>query len=486
MPRRAAGLRWFEQGQAHEAAGRPTEALEAYRSSLREWPQAAAPWVGLARLLAANQQHADACECLRRAVGAEPGNAPVRAMFAQALAATGRTAEAEAEYRAALAAAPGPGGARLGPGGVLEDRGRPAEAAAAYRACLAHPGERARAFGSLLGLGRHVDLAADLPLANEALDEASDADAAQIGYGLGKELERRGEHDRAFAAWAAANAARRRDAGPFDRAAFDRQIDTLIDTFAPAFFAGRAGWGDLHARPLFVVGLPRSGTTLTEQILASHPACHGAGELDALSDLATGAPDRLGSAAPAWPRCAPDLAPEQIRALAADYLVRARATVPAGVAQVIDKAPLNFFHLGLVALAFPRARIVHCTRDPRDNGLSIFAENFAREQRWATDLADIAHYRQGYRRLMAHWQAVSPLAILEHRYEDAVADPEPAVRRLLAFAGLPWDPACLTFHDNPRAVQTPSRWQVRQPVYTASSGRWRRFEKHLGALTPDT
>jgi hypothetical protein len=155
---------------------------------------------------------------------------------------------------------------------------------------------------------------------------------------------------------------------------------------------------------------------------------------------------------------------------------------PAETLRSIDKQPLNFFQLGLVALALPGARIIHCIRDPRNNGLAVFSENFSLEQRWSTDLADIAHYWHGYRRLMNHWQSVTSLKILEVQYEQVIADFEPQVRRLLDFLQLPWDAACLDFHQHARAVQTPSRWQVRQPLYKTSVDRWRNFAAELQPL----
>ena len=159
----------------------------------------------------------------------------------------------------------------------------------------------------------------------------------------------------------------------------------------------------------------------------------------------------------------------------------ATRNAPADARCLVDKAPLNFFHLGLVARMFPRARVVWCRRDPRDIAVSVYAENFALDERLATDLGDIGHYINLQTRLMRHWQAESPLPVMELVYEELAADPEPSARRLVEFAGLDWDPGCLEFHRSERGVQTPSRWQVRQPIYTRSIGRW---HSHADALAP--
>ncbi len=232
---------------------------------------------------------------------------------------------------------------------------------------------------------------------------------------------------------------------------------------------------------MFIIGLPRSGTTLVEQILASHPQVHAAGELDALADLATATPDRVQRYDLSWPQTASELSGEHVSDIARAYLDRSAAPVGSAALRTVDKHPLNFRYLGLAALALPSARIIHCRRDIRDNALSIFAEDFTSEQRWATDIADIVHYGRNCRRIIDHWQEATELAFLDVDYEETVADLPGQARRLLDFLGLPWDPAVLDFHKVSRAIQTPSRWQVRQPIYTGSVGRWRR---HAAELAP--
>jgi hypothetical protein len=260
-----------------------------------------------------------------------------------------------------------------------------------------------------------------------------------------------------------------------DRAVLSARVDYLIATCTPDFFAARRRFGLGTDQPVFVVGLPRSGTTLTEQIIAAHPRLHGAGELDDLARIAASLAD------PPWHGAA-SLDAAQSRPVAAAYLKALREGTRARAIRISDKAPLNFFQLALAALLLPGARVLHCRRGARDNALSIYLENFNAEQRYATDFGDLAFFRREYQRLMAHWHSVLPLPILDVEYEATVADPERQARRIMAFLDVPWDSRCLNFHRASRAVQTPSRWQVRRPIYKDSIGRWRRYADAMPEL----
>jgi hypothetical protein len=258
------------------------------------------------------------------------------------------------------------------------------------------------------------------------------------------------------------------------------RVDAAIARFTPAAIASLQSQGNDSERPLFVVGMPRSGTTLVEQILASHESVHGAGELTfwqaAASTLqvAERTADRRPADGPG--------AAERLADIARDYLDHVRS-LGGTAARVIDKMPANFLHLGLIHSAFPRARIIHLRRDPRDTCLSIYFQHFAAIHPYATDLADLAHYYGEYARLMAHWRRVLPAeTLLEVPYEQLIADQEHWSRRIVAFVGLPWNPSCLEFHATPRVVITMSKWQVRQKIHSASAGRWRHYEPFLGPL----
>ncbi|MEM7360240.1 MAG: sulfotransferase [Pseudomonadota bacterium] len=476
------GLQWYQQGVAHLEQGDLQSALDAFRRSLKCNPGAAAAWIGLADVLERNQQFDQALECLHRACSVEPENPKVASRLARSLQRAGRVADARQAYRSALAIDSSSVPALLGAAELAEDEGEPQAAADLYRRVLTAEPHHAEALANILGLGKSVDVSEEMAAAKASMAERGDRDKALIGYGLGKALDRQGEFDHAFSVLTDANAARRRQAGAFDAAMFADRVSRQKSIFSADFFQQRADWGHASARPVFIVGLPRSGTTLTEQIIGSHANCHGAGELVVLSDLATATPDRLGIPDPAWPETAPMLTKQHAEALGQDYVRQVTENLPDSIQRVVDKAPLNFWHLGLLAIALPQARIIHCTRDIRDNGLSIFSQNFSLDQRWSTDLADIASYWMGYRELMAHWADVTGLQLLEVNYEDTVSDTEGQARRLLEFLDLEWDPAVLKFHTHQRAVQTPSKWQVRQPIYQTSAARWRRYEDYLSPL----
>lgn len=473
---------WFEQGVSLQRAGNLAGALEAFRHSLRMDAAVAAPWIGLAQVLEANSQFDDARGCLERAVAAEPRNLLARQLLATALKNLGHVDQARSAFDAALRLDPRSAATHFGIGQLSEDRGDLQAAASHYRSALDIAPDMPEALANLLGLGKHIDISRELAQAREAVAGGEPRVVALVGYGLGKALDRMEQFEAAFEAFAAANAARQALHGRFDRAAFDQRIDRLITVFDRAFFLARTGWGNPSPQPVFVVGLPRSGTTLTEQIIAAHPQCFGAGELAVLSDLATGTPDWIARHDLAWPDTATAMTSQHAASLAQLYLTQSRLRADPEATRVVDKQPLNFWHLGLVALAMPNARIVHCIRDIRDCGLSIFTQNFNTQQKWATSFDDIAHYWRGYRRLMRHWAEVTDLAIIEVAYEDTVADLEAQSRRLLDFAGLEWDARTLAFHEQERAVQTPSRWQVREPIYQTSKARWRHYTDRIAPL----
>jgi hypothetical protein len=222
--------------------------------------------------------------------------------------------------------------------------------------------------------------------------------------------------------------------------------------------------------------MPRSGTTLTEQIASSHSRVGGAGELRTLGDLMRRLAGRGGYA-----EALAGLTRGQSRDLARNYLEALRQIGGPGE-RITDKMPHNFEDLGLIALLFPNARVVHCMRDPLDTCLSCFTHHFSENHGYNTDLSVLGQYYREYRRIMQHWREVLPLRMLDFSYEALIADQEGKSRELIAFLGLEWEDACLAFHANDRLVSTPSRWQVRQPIYTSSVKGWKKYEKHLGPL----
>jgi Tfp pilus assembly protein PilF len=469
---------WHNLGTALRRLGRTEEAFHALKQALLIDPARAGTYLNLGGLLVESGQLDDARECFERAARFDPALAQTHSRLAAHLAACGRPRRAQELYRHALGLDATHVESWLGLGQALEDLGDAQGALSCYRTLLTVDGGHAGALGRYLALLRAPAPAALIAAATRALGDPqrTDAGRALIGYGLARHLDRHGVHREAAAAGRAANGARRREAGPFDRAALDARVAEIIGICDASFFAQRRGFGLGTDQPVFIVGLPRSGTTLTEQIVASHPLLHGAGELPDLPRLAAGLfPD-----AP-W-RAAAALAPDSSRALGRRYLERLRDGAPTGRLRITDKSPFNFFQLGFAALLFPQARVIHCRRGARDNALSIWLENFNPDQHYATDFADLAHLRRAYERLMAHWRAVLPLRVLDVDYEDLVADVEAGARRIIDFLDTPWDRRCLEFHRSERAVQTPSRWQVRQKIYSSSVDRWRHYAPHLPEL----
>jgi tetratricopeptide (TPR) repeat protein len=473
---------WFDRGISFKRTGDVTSALDAFRRSIKINSTVAAPWISIAQLLNANNQLEEGRQCLIRAVMADPKNVMARQHLASAHLNLGYIDAAKQEYSNTIKLDPRSTAAHLGLGQLFEDIGQPQDAAKAYRKVVELNPKKHVALANILGLGRHVDITAERHEAEQLIHSLATPDKALVGYGLGKSYQQDKKIDKAFNAFTIANTARKHDSAKFNSEALNIRINTLIKIFSSAFFKQRENWGHESAQPIFIVGLPRSGTTLTEQILDSHSQCFGAGELADLSDLATGMPDRIANEKADWPECAPVITQQQIYELAQDYLAAAAKRAPQSAIFIIDKQPLNFWHLGLIAIAMPKAKIIHCQRDIRDCGLSIYTQNFSHQQNWSTDLTNIGAYWQGYRRLMKHFQAVSGLDILDVNYEETITDLPKQAKAILNFIGLPWEDEVLQFHTTQRAVQTPSKWQVRQPIYKTSVAKWRAYEKYLRPL----
>ena len=285
------------------------------------------------------------------------------------------------------------------------------------------------------------------------------------------------EYDLAFTHYQQANAAKR---WQFDAEQHRADTDNFIALHSPEFMAGLPRASIRSARPIFVVGMMRSGTTLTEQILASHPAVFGAGELPDIVEMANSLPATLNTDIP-YPQCMALLTQAKLDELAQRYLERL-AEFSADASRVVDKAPVNFRHLGLIELMFPDAHVIHCLRDPRDSCLSMYFTDFVHSHEYSSDLANLGSFYRDYRRVTRHWRNISKIPLLEVQYEELVAEPEATIRRIVAFCGLEWDDRCLNFHKSKRYINTPSYDQVRQPIYKKSAGRWKNYARHLEPL----
>jgi len=409
----------------------------------------------------------------RQGLAIAPDHAALHSAHAMAERALGRLAQAEASARRALALRPAAADTLALLGSIAIDHGRFGEAEGLLNQALALDPDLPEALTSLTAVRKMSS--ADAPwraAAERVLARGLPvAHAINLHHALGKYHDDVDDREAAFEHHRLGNELARRSRFRYDRAEATQRVTRTIAAFDRDSFAALNCGGVADERPVFVVGMPRSGTSLTEQILASHPEVYGAGELlywifAADTERAAAADERAAT----------------IAELGRTYLAGLETQAP-DAARVIDKLPVNFANLGLIHAALPGARFIHLQRSPLDTCLSIYFQGFSASLSYATDFGDLAHYYREYRRLMAHWRAVlPPETLLEMRYEALVEDPEAWSRRMLAHIGLSWDPRCLEFHRTERPVLTASNWQVRQPMGKQSIDRWRRYERFLGPL----
>ena len=430
---------------ALRSIGHLDAAAAGYRRAL-EWNIESAPaHVGLATVLRLQRLGAQCESSCRRALEIDPKSTAALAVLAELRADTGRFLEAEELHR------------RI----ILMD-----ENALDSWAALPQLRRMTKADSGWLAAAQ-LRAAAPLPPRREL----------PLRYAMGKYFDDIRDFDQAFAHYRRANELSVQCAAPHDRARLTRTVDLIIRSQDRTWMARKQAAGNPSERPVFIVGMLRSGTTLAEQILASHPAVFGAGEL---TYFATDTAAAYASAAAAGTEL--DFPDPELQRLGAGYLELLR-NLSGDKARVIDKFPTNFFFLGLIRAALPGARFIHMQRDPRDTCLSIYFQQFEAANTYANDLHDLAHYYGEYRRLMRHWAYTLPNdAMLQIGYERLVDDPEGWSRRMVEFIGLKWDARCLDFHRTERAVVTASRWQVRQGISKSSVERWRNYEHHIGPL----
>ena len=313
-------------------------------------------------------------------------------------------------------------------------------------------------------------------------DDVSDEGRMNLHFALGKMFDDCARYDKAFENFCEANRVKRKRVR-FDGAHFRGWSARFPEVFTRAYFQDHAGLGDQSDRPVFIVGMPRSGTTLVEQILASHPQVYGADELTTIFDIVCALERRAGGHV-TYPDNVPDLDHAALEWGAQQYLDKLQS-IDEQAARVTDKMPTNFFHLGMIAAMLPGARIIHCRRDAMDVCLSNYVQMFAEGHYYSYDLSDIAVYYRGYEQTMSHWREVLPIRFYEVQYEELIEDQERISRELIDYLGLDWDERCLAFHQTKRAVRTASNWQVRQPMFKTARKRWKNYEKNLAQLKAD-
>ena len=428
---------WNNLGNVLHALGRTNESAEAYQRAISIRPDYAEACYNLANRCVDMNLPERAIELFQRAIRFRPTYGEAYHNLGDALLNQGQFSEAEQAFRRAIELMPQDGSAYFG-------------------------WAKSRKFSG-----------DDLPAIEkiEALRErygAKGSEPADWHYGLGKMNDDVGQYEKAFYHYSQANSFERRR-GKFDRERQRQETDRLIDLFTAEWIQGASNEGNESELPVFIVGMPRSGTTLVEQIISSHPDVFGAGELTFWGERDKGLRTN------GYPL-------EEMQAAAVDYLELLHSLSPLAL-RITDKMPMNFMHLGLIHRIFPRARIIHCRRNPVDTCLSIYFQKFESYHPYAHDLEDLAFFYREYERLMGHWRKVLPSEVFtEIQYEDLVETQEMQSRILIEVCGLGWDEQCLSYHQSQRMVRTASNWQVRQPIYKSSKERWRNYEQFIDPL----
>jgi tetratricopeptide (TPR) repeat protein len=475
----------YRLATALQALQHHDRAVSSYKAALDVDPDYAEANYGLATTLQELNRHADAIAFYQKALAAKPDYALAHFGLASALQALDRHGQAIRGYETAIALEPGLAMAHNNLGTAFLELGRLEEARRSYQKAIDLQPRKPWFYRNLISLDRVAagdrHFAALQALA-DSMGSMSAGEQVHLHFALGKAFADIGDHQRSFAHFLEGNALKRREL-VYDGAATALVFKRIQSTFTAALMRAQAGRGDPSGLPIFILGMPRSGSTLIEQILASHPQVFGGGERLDLSAVVEG----IGGPLP-FPELFAVATDDQLRRLAAAYLDRIKAAadfVPnSGLRHITDKMPGNFVMVGVIKMALPNARIIHSRRDPVDTCLSCFSTLFqSAAQCFTYDLGELGRYYRAYDELMRHWcDVLPPGAMLDVQYEKLVTDFEMQARRILAYCGLEWDDACLAFNKTERPVKTASMAQVRQPVYRSSVGRWRPGEALLRPL----
>ncbi len=468
------GLVLHEQGKLDQAEA-------SLRTAIMLSPDLAETYINLGMVLNSQGRLGEAVASYRQALSLRPDYAEAYYNLGIVYGDQGRLTEAEASLRQAVQLKPDYTEAYNNLGLILHSMGNPAEAESCFRQALKLNPDSAQVYKSLSMFVKHAEVD-DVVIGMEKLykrEGLSDEDKIDLGFALGKTYENLGEYDKSFDFIREANLVKRKSYRYSIQE--DEELFARIKTiFSPEFFASQKDADNPDKTPIFIVGMPRSGTTLVEQIIASHPLVFGAGELLFLPTLVNQV--CLEAAAGKFPECILKLGMSEYERLGAEYVKKVR-NYSESAQHITDKLPHNFLFVGLISKILPKSKVIHCTRNPMDTCLSIYKTDFKEQlQRYAYDLDETGRYYNLYLDLMAHWEKVLPGYLYSISYEALVSDQERQAKELLEYLGLPWDEACLAFHKTKRKVVTASVAQVRQPIYRDSVELWRRYEKQLAPL----
>jgi tetratricopeptide (TPR) repeat protein len=463
------------------AVDRAPDAERLLRHALKQSEHVPLAYRALAPALVHAGRLTEAATAVRHLENLEPNSPQTWVTKAAVATRLMRQDDALAAYERAAQLQPHEPGLRMSVGHVQKTLGRRQDSEASYRAVLDLDPGRAEAYWSLADLKNYSFADSEIEAMQRLLvtDKRERSNEAQLHFALGKAFEQRHEYPQAFSHYAQGNALRRLEA-PFNMGYFEQRSARIRAFFTPGFFAARAGSGELSAAPIFIVGLPRSGSTLIEQILASHSRVQGTMELPNILNI-VGDLDDLAKGRDGYPETLAGVPASGLSALGSRYLAEIAPLRTTGD-RFTDKLPNNFSHVGLIHAILPNATIIDARRHPMDACFSTFKQYFAEGQTFSYDLEDLARYYRCYLSLMDHWDEALPGKVLHVQYEQLVCDPGTQIRRLLGHCGLEFEAACLNFHETRRAVRTASAEQVRQPIYSSGVAYWRRFESELEPL----
>jgi len=490
-------LRWFDKaisqdpnyadaynnlGNALRSLGKYAEAAAAYKRAVELNPDLADAYRNLGFMFIELGELDDAANCFNQALSINPRDNKACLGLGRTLNEQGYLDQAVSVYEKSIAVDPGNAEYYKELGKAFSDHGEIEQAVTAYRKALKINPESAEAYRALSKNKKYTEYDDDMRAMESLLSkrEISSEDSIHLAFGLGKAYEDIGNFDKSWELLIKATGLKR-DSYDYSISESQQQFDRIRELFSPEFFSNHLGLGDPDQTPIFILGMPRSGTSLVEQILASHPDVYGAGELNDLAKVleSIGMPvDKKKTEI-----IPPELLELDARAfgeLGKQYIARIRK-YSTNAKFITDKMPHNFLRIGFIKAILPNAKIIHCTRDPMDNCLSLFKNNL-KGHKYSNNLSELGQYYRMYLELMDYWKASLPGFVYDQSYENLVRSQKGQVSKLLQHCGLPWDDACLDFHRTRRKIKTASNAQVRRPMYSDSVKLWARYEKQLEPL----
>ena len=467
-----------------EKASLDTEAGYEYHNACEVDPNYLDAFTTYGKYLLKNHRYDEALECIKHAEKLSPKNLNVTDLLGLVYSGMSNTDAAITQYRSALETEPERLSSLIGLSQVYLELGDTTKGIEVCDEIIAIDKNLTKGYIQKASMGKSMpsDGLAEQLLRFTENGSSEDKTKAETHFVLGKIYDDQNNYTQAFKHYTFGNNIKNKSSH-YDIERNEANISKLMEIYSADLFKTHQNLGVDSKMPVIIIGMPRSGTTLTEQIISSHPKVIGAGEVMFWSRTPTAMPLRLGTDTP-YPECVREISPEQAEDIATMYesTLQKIAGVETNPEHITDKMPHNFIHLGLIALLFPNVKIIHTKRNPIDTCLSIFFQNFNAAHDYASDLSNLGfHYKQ-YQRIMRHWHEVLPGRILDINYEDTIADPQYWSRKLINHIGLEWDDACLAPHKLERSVKTASHWQVRQPIYKTSVERWKNYEEFLQPL----